>query len=442
MNTPPVAPQTSPPKPQVSSTLAGKSAETNTPPVISLVKAQGSTVKARGSIKTVGKSAKSSVKAKVVRKDAPAKPPISPIKYHASLVKSRLSQPNLNDGLDGADSCARTLGLRVAKEFSPAQLAVLCPQASSEVDGTGTGTGTVKGMIKKILKTKNWSFFESLTNRPALVGGAWDLSPFRIMKSIPALAIPEVEIAGGVLAEIASLPSAQDSNPTPTTSSSSPSAPPLSGYQPYASPLQMFGSYQLNPAFFSGAGSKPSLGSLTYSTKIDPNKVMCKFELTGTCSDPKCTAQHIRDLAMTREEVVRDIVSYTPTLAGCTTREVGVAIDEPKTAEGVADKISTYCNMFVSKYGVKLTDQMFYKLAVHETNVERTKTGARKDSVHFGDRPWLQSSGVGGGVAETGPRKAATERIGGGVARDLLHVGPGVGVKLSMVTTKVEDERR
>jgi len=36
---------------------------------------------------------------------------------------------------------------------------------------------------------------------------------------------------------------------------------------------------------------------LKYSNKIDPMKIMCRFELHGTCNDPECPFQHIKQMA-------------------------------------------------------------------------------------------------------------------------------------------------
>ncbi len=399
---------------------------------------------------------KNRIAAKSAKNLSPIKPP-QPTATNSSSGKALVPAGAKNEVSSSQDTivieddvvdtggCARTLGLRKVKTASHTQTTVLGP---SEPDSS-TSVVSVKGMIKKILASKDLSVLKPVTGgeRVAMLGSAaWELSPFKIMKTIPTLVPPPVELAEGVVKDIVSQPSTLNASaPTVTLT-----PPPSSGYQPYSSPLLMFSSYRLNPAFLSaGEGPnavKPSLGSLTYSTKLDPNKVMCKFELTGVCNDPKCTAQHFRDAVMTREEVVADIVSYAPSLAGCGTQEVeGMELDRPQTVGAIADKLSSFSAKFVEKYGKKMTHEMLYKLAIYEANTERAKTKTRKEYVHFEERPWVRGSSVeaGGGAKKLSEKAGAPQGpVGGGL--DLLSVSPDLGVPLTAATLspKIEDERR
>lgn len=62
----------------------------------------------------------------------------------------------------------------------------------------------------------------------------------------------------------------------------------------YTSPLHIFRSYRLSPFFH----HVYSLRSPTYSHKINPKNVFCRFELHGVCNDDKCLWQHTRDITL------------------------------------------------------------------------------------------------------------------------------------------------
>ena len=86
-------------------------------------------------------------------------------------------------------------------------------------------------------------------------------------------------------------------------------------YTPYSSPLLRFRAYRLSGHY--RLFSKLPITSLSYSNKIDPLRIMCRYEiLGGACSDPKCSAQHLRQIQPSTEEVVTDLFRYAPTLVG------------------------------------------------------------------------------------------------------------------------------
>ena len=121
---------------------------------------------------------------------------------------------------------------------------------------------------------------------------------------------------------------------------------------------------------------------------------MCKFELLGICIDPKCPYQHFRDVNLSREELVQDIIFYQPTLAGCTESELSV-VDEslPALQGAISEKVSGYARSFMQSYGRKVTDEELYALATHEVNQERIKLNpkiARKSFVSVEERYWVQ----------------------------------------------------
>ncbi|KAJ3295780.1 Zinc finger C3H1 domain-containing protein [Borealophlyctis nickersoniae] len=73
----------------------------------------------------------------------------------------------------------------------------------------------------------------------------------------------------------------------------------------YESPLAKFRTYRLNSAF------DKELKSLTWSNKANPFLKFCRFELEGgRCFNDGCPGQHFRDLEMSDEEVLADLVEY------------------------------------------------------------------------------------------------------------------------------------
>lgn len=56
-------------------------------------------------------------------------------------------------------------------------------------------------------------------------------------------------------------------------------------------------SYRSNPAFLEE--HLLELKGLKYSSKIDPYKELCRFELSGgICNDTSCKSQHFRDITV------------------------------------------------------------------------------------------------------------------------------------------------
>ncbi|KAK2866832.1 hypothetical protein Q8A67_024949 [Cirrhinus molitorella] len=87
-------------------------------------------------------------------------------------------------------------------------------------------------------------------------------------------------------------------------------------FGPYHSPLLVFKSYRFSPYY--RTKEKLSLRSVSYSNAIEPKKRFCRFDLTGTCNDDDCTWQHMRDCTLTESQLFQDILSYSPSLIGCT----------------------------------------------------------------------------------------------------------------------------
>lgn len=92
-----------------------------------------------------------------------------------------------------------------------------------------------------------------------------------------------------------------------------------SEFSSYASPLLTFQSYRLKPYFRTQFNL--SLSSSTYSHRINPDHVMCRFELLGRCFNSQCSAQHFSDIISSTDQIVADISSYQSTTSDNSTQD-------------------------------------------------------------------------------------------------------------------------
>ena len=173
----------------------------------------------------------------------------------------------------------------------------------------------------------------------------------------------------------------------------------LRRYKPYTSPLLCLPSYRLSPQYRSHA--QIPLSSLSHSNKIDPVKIWCKYEVFGKCDNPKCGGQHLRDIKLSKAEIVDDIVAYSPSLSTDHTAvsDSGTGTSS-KTArvsqKSLSEKPSSYGEMLISKYSTKMSDEQLLKLAVHRVGqrsdgggvvmAEEVKWSGRRDGGTLEDR--------------------------------------------------------
>ncbi|EQC35998.1 hypothetical protein SDRG_06738 [Saprolegnia diclina VS20] len=78
-----------------------------------------------------------------------------------------------------------------------------------------------------------------------------------------------------------------------------------------ASPLVSLRSFRFTPAF---ATLYPTTSVLSnaFAHRIDPNKVLCPFELHGVCNDDQCNYQHERDYAVSSSTALQDLGRLHP----------------------------------------------------------------------------------------------------------------------------------
>ncbi|KKY15251.1 hypothetical protein UCRPC4_g06407 [Phaeomoniella chlamydospora] len=74
-------------------------------------------------------------------------------------------------------------------------------------------------------------------------------------------------------------------------------------FKPYDSVLKSFRNYRFNPQFTSEIPG--GYRSLTYSSKIDPRKVLCASEARGEiCQDPACEDQHFAQMGLPDDKIL------------------------------------------------------------------------------------------------------------------------------------------
>ena len=152
----------------------------------------------------------------------------------------------------------------------------------------------------------------------------------------------------------------------------------LKHYKPYSSPLLSLSSYRLNPNYRNN--EKLTLTSLSYSNKIDPMKIMCKFDMFGKCGNPHCNGQHFRDIKMSTVELVDDIVAYSPSLStGGTAANSsnkppeGSVMRGQRSSAPLSDRAS-YTETLLTAYSGKISDEQLLTLAAHQ--VSQTRAGS------------------------------------------------------------------
>ena len=149
-------------------------------------------------------------------------------------------------------------------------------------------------------------------------------------------------------------------------------------YKPYSSPLLSFQSYRLSPHY--RTHERLQLSSLSHSNKIDPMKIMCKFDVFGKCGDSHCTGQHFRDIKPTHAELVDDIIAYSPspsmddtkTTTTDTSEKTSVKNPQKGSSDSSQKKLSR-AETLIADYGSKLSHEQLLTLATH--HVSRSRVG-------------------------------------------------------------------
>ena len=155
----------------------------------------------------------------------------------------------------------------------------------------------------------------------------------------------------------------------------------------YVSPLLAFHSYRLSPHFAKFA----SLTSLTYSNKIDPIKMMCRFELLGCCNDSSCPAQHFKDIKLSKEEMAKDLISYCPALAGCSEDMSFVDDSLPESQQNIFTKVDLYAKSLCDSFSTKLSDEQLCLYIAHKVTLGRREVMGTS-GIDLDERAWCSSS--------------------------------------------------
>ncbi|KAK7107778.1 hypothetical protein V1264_015635 [Littorina saxatilis] len=150
---------------------------------------------------------------------------------------------------------------------------------------------------------------------------------------------------------------------------------------PYTSSLLPFRAYRFSSYYRTKAGLTITSG--TYSHKLNPNRVLCRYELQGTCNDQHCPWQHSRDYKLSDKDILMDLVSYCPSLAGVT--------DETPISS-YASVIGDYVDSLLSQHKGKMTIDHLCLLLTDKVNAAAKHT--RPHTMFPDRRPWRPSASV------------------------------------------------
>ncbi|KAI9793568.1 MAG: hypothetical protein M1816_008001 [Peltula sp. TS41687] len=134
-----------------------------------------------------------------------------------------------------------------------------------------------------------------------------------------------------------------------------PSIPPRGSFKPYVSPLRQFRSYRYHPQYLGEVSE--GFRSLTFSHKIDLTLPLCTYEVSGgICNDNSCGGQHFRDMGLSDDRILAQIVSVRE---GSTMQEESqymdglrqalkeLRVNKVKDISTVASKIAAYRSTFL-----------------------------------------------------------------------------------------------
>ncbi|XP_071135689.1 zinc finger C3H1 domain-containing protein-like [Mytilus edulis] len=125
----------------------------------------------------------------------------------------------------------------------------------------------------------------------------------------------------------------------------------------YSSPLLHFKSYRFSPYY--RIKEKMSLSSPTVANKINPKKMLCRFDILGTCHDEDCAGQHQSNYQMSQDEILQDIISYCPSVAD---------IDKDTNPIHYQAEIGRYVTQVRKQYEGMFTMDRLYVLMASQVN--------------------------------------------------------------------------
>jgi len=153
----------------------------------------------------------------------------------------------------------------------------------------------------------------------------------------------------------------------------------------YKSPVLSMRAYRLSQTFSTEWAL--DIRSPTVSNRIDPNGVLCRFELHGSCNDNECKWEHARSYLMQDADVVADLAAYTNT-----------SISAPKSVPEDKSQLAAFLEKVRSTTSDKDRETTTAKLAVW-----RRQHSPSKDTI--------QSLGDDSGKREESVRREKSARV-------------------------------
>ncbi|KAK3578434.1 hypothetical protein CHS0354_037400 [Potamilus streckersoni] len=143
----------------------------------------------------------------------------------------------------------------------------------------------------------------------------------------------------------------------------------------YRSPLLHFKAYRFSPYF--RTRENLSLSSITFCNKILPKKMLCHFDIQGTCHDENCKGQHQGHYSMSEKEILQDIVSYCPEIAGVTR-----ATPVVKYSKIIADYVDSWLKQHQGR--LRINEMCLFLIS----QIKEWKKKNNSNSLLFESRAW------------------------------------------------------
>ncbi|GAB1604749.1 zinc finger C3H1 domain-containing protein-like [Argonauta hians] len=128
-------------------------------------------------------------------------------------------------------------------------------------------------------------------------------------------------------------------------------------FKPYKSPLLHCQAYRFSP--FLRTKENLSLSCPSFSHKLNSKKILCQYDLQGSCNDQQCKSQHLKDCFMSTQEILQNILSYAPGLVGASKEQSG---------EKIAGHISGYVENVINQNQGRMTVDELCLLQISKVN--------------------------------------------------------------------------
>lgn len=131
--------------------------------------------------------------------------------------------------------------------------------------------------------------------------------------------------------------------------------------------------------------SKHAINSKTFSNRINAGRILCKYDVQGTCNDDKCSYWHFKDAcALSANDILCDLVSYD------------LFVFDASPSMGVETKqklLHSFIQQFETQYSGKMSaDEVLLLLWNQLKENRKSRKIPIYECVNFEDRNWFSLS--------------------------------------------------